>query len=127
MLTLSDETWRQLIFGDVQSHGALAVLPIMAELPTGPDYLTLSEALAAGTLVITEINEGGSVPELAVMNEGDLPVLLLDGEELAGAKQNRVVNTTILLKEHSKTVIPVSCVEQGAGITPRANSRTPAT
>jgi protein-tyrosine phosphatase len=113
MHTLSAATWQQFIFGDVQSHGALAVLPIMAELSTGPEYLTLSEALAAGTLVITEINEGGSVPELAVINEGDLPVLLLDGEELAGAKQNRVVNTTILLKEHSKNVIPVSCVEQG--------------
>ncbi|MHB9129927.1 MAG: ARPP-1 family domain-containing protein [Armatimonadota bacterium] len=113
MQTLSDETWQRLTFGDVQSHGALAVLPIMAELPTGPEYLTLSEALAAGTLVITEVSEGGSVPELAVLNEGDLPVLLLDGEELAGAKQNRVVNTTILLKERSKTVIPVSCVEQG--------------
>ena len=41
MQTLSDATWQQLIFGDVQSHGSLAVLPIMAELPTGPDYLTL--------------------------------------------------------------------------------------
>lgn len=113
MQILSEETWRQFIFSEVQSQDALAVLPIMAELPSGPEYLTLSEALAAGTLAITEINEGGSVPELAVLNEGDLPVLLLDGEELAGAKQNRVVNTTILLKEHSKTVIPVSCVEQG--------------
>ncbi|HEX2949642.1 MAG TPA: DUF6569 family protein [Armatimonadota bacterium] len=113
MQALSEKTWQQLIFGDVQSRGALAVLPIMAELPMGPEYLTLNEALAAGSLVITEVSEGGSVPELAVMNEGDLPVLLLDGEELAGAKQNRVVNTTILLKEHSKTVIPVSCVEQG--------------
>lgn len=113
MNTLSAATWQQFLFGDVQSHGALAVLPIMADLPAGPDYLTLGEALAAGTLTITEISEGGSVPELAVINEGNLPVLLLDGEELAGAKQNRVVNTTILLKEHSKTVIPVSCVEQG--------------
>lgn len=113
MHTLSAATWQQLLFGDVQSHGALAVLPIMADLPAGPDYLTLGEALAAGTLTITEISEGGSVPELAVINEGNLPVLFLDGEELAGAKQNRVVNTTILLKEHSKTVIPVSCVEQG--------------
>jgi hypothetical protein len=113
MHILSEETWQRLTFGDAQSHGALAVLPLMADLPIGPEYLTLGEALAAGTLTITEITEGGSVPELAVINAGDLPVLLLDGEELAGAKQNRVVNTTILLKEHSKTVIPVSCVEQG--------------
>jgi hypothetical protein len=100
-------------FGEIQQNGALAVLPVLADLPFGPDYLTLQEALAAGTITITEITEGGSVPELAVTNNGDLPVLLLDGEELAGAKQNRVVNTTILLKEHSKTVIPVSCVEHG--------------
>jgi len=113
MQTLSNETWQRFIFGDLQAHGALSVLPIMAELPTGPEYFTLSEALVAGTLVITEVSESGSVPELAVMNTGDLPVLLLDGEELAGARQNRVANTTILLKEHAKTIIPVSCVEQG--------------
>ena len=113
MRMLSEETWQHFSFGNMQTHGALAVVPIMAELPTGPEYLTLSEALAAGMIVITELSEGGSVPELVVVNEGHMPVLLLDGEELAGAKQNRVVNTTILLKEHSKTVIPVSCVEHG--------------
>ena len=113
MQTLSNESWQRLTFGNVQSHGALAVMPIMADLPTGPDYLTLAEALATGSLTITEISEGGSVPDLAVINESDLPVLLLDGEEVTGAKQNRVMNTTILLKEHSKTIIPVSCVEQG--------------
>jgi hypothetical protein len=40
-------------------------------------------------------------------------VLILDGEELVGAKQNRIVNTTILVAAGAEIVIPVSCVEQG--------------
>jgi hypothetical protein len=48
-----------------------------------------------------------------VTNKADSPVLLLDGEELAGAKQNRVLNTTVLVPEKQSIVIPVSCTEQG--------------
>jgi hypothetical protein len=99
--------------GDMQQHKNMAVFPLFTSLNHGPEYLTLKEALALGVLAITEITEGGSVPNLKAINKGDLPILLLDGEELAGAKQNRALNTTILLKEHSETVIPVSCTEQG--------------
>src|SRR5207249_1949999 len=56
---------------------------------------------------------GGSVPRLKVVNRAELPVLLVDGEELIGARQNRVLNTSMLLKEKSETEIPVSCTEQG--------------
>jgi len=58
-------------------------------------YLTLKEALEKRLLVIKEVSAQASVPELKVINNADLPVLLLDGEELAGAKQNRVLNTTM--------------------------------
>jgi hypothetical protein len=62
---------------------------------------------------ITEVSEGGSVPQLLLVNEATQPVLLLDGDELVGAKQNRVLNLTVLVPAMSKTVIPVSCIEQG--------------
>jgi len=99
--------------GAVQKHRNLAVLPLETSLDGGPDYLTLKEALERALFAVTEVSEGGSVPNLKVANKADLPVLLLDGEELAGAKQNRVLNTTILVKEKSEVVIPVSCTEQG--------------
>lgn len=39
-------------------------------------------------------------------------VLILDGEEILGAKQNRMVNATILIAAHTKVKVPVSCVER---------------
>lgn len=100
-------------FGEIQIHNHVAIIPIISTNGSGLDYLTMKEAMACNLLTITEVSEGGSVPELKVKNKADKPVLLLDGEELAGAKQNRVLNTTILLKEKSETTIPVSCTEHG--------------
>ena len=91
----------------------MGVLPLFTSINETPQYLTLKEALEKRLLTITEVSQSGSVPELKVVNKAEIPVLLLDGEELAGAKQNRVLNTTILLKENSETIIPVSCTEQG--------------
>ena len=57
-------------------------------------YGTLAEALRYGVIVVTEVNAGGSIPDLKVINNADSSVLLLDGEELKGAKQNRVLNAS---------------------------------
>lgn len=100
-------------FGDIQIHNHVAVIPMISANGSGPDYLTMKEAMEVHLLSVTEVTEGGTVPELKVINRAEKPVLLLDGEELAGAKQNRVLNTTILLKEKSETAIPVSCTEHG--------------
>jgi hypothetical protein len=76
-------------------------------------YLTLDEALGQGWAHVTEVSEEGSVPELRFLNNGSKPVLIVDGEELTGARQNRIVNLSILAPAKSKLTIPVSCVEAG--------------
>ena len=101
-----------LDYGQAQEFENLAVVPLSAPGVQSPRYLTMEQAMASESLLITEIN-GGTVPELKVRNASAIPVLLIDGEELVGAKQNRVLNTTVLLKENQETVIPVSCTEQG--------------
>ncbi|MGH7465017.1 MAG: ARPP-1 family domain-containing protein, partial [Longimicrobiales bacterium] len=40
-------------------------------------------------------------------------VLILDGEQLVGSRQNRMTNRSILLPSKSRTEIPVYCMEQG--------------
>lgn len=76
-------------------------------------YKTLDEALGEGLLEVTEVNNGGSVPSLKVANKGDLMAFLMAGEHLAGGKQNRVLNASIMVAAHSELPIPVSCVERG--------------
>ena len=102
-----------LRLGEVQSFGPVSVIPLRADTDRGPWYVTLGEAAEAGQCRVAEVDEGGSVPDLRVDNKGDTRVLVLDGEELRGAKQNRVLNTTILVGKQSSLVVPVSCTEQG--------------
>ncbi len=99
--------------GKAQTHKNLALYPLLSTYTPGLDYLLLDEDLNQGVIEIVEVSKEGAVPELRVINNGRLMVLILDGEELVGAKQNRVVNTTILVKGGSTLVVPVSCVEQG--------------
>ena len=91
----------------------ITMFPLLRQDAKESNYLTLDEALDAGTARVTEVSEGGDVPELHFLNEGDIPVLLLDGEELVGAKQNRVLNLSILAPANKSISIPVSCVEAG--------------
>ena len=77
------------------------------------EYLLLDEALNQNAIEIVEKDADGSVPELRVNNKSNKMVLILDGEELVGAKQNRIVNTTILVQGNTTVIIPVSCAEHG--------------
>jgi len=99
--------------GAKQSHNNMTLYCLLSAQDAAVDFQTLDDALSGDFLLITEITEEGAVPGLRVRNESDWKVLLLDGEELVGAKQNRVLNVTILLAPKSETIIPVSCVEQG--------------
>lgn len=94
----------------------MALYPLLSTHALDLEYLLLDEALADGSIEVEEVDNSGSVPELKVINNSPQMVLILDGEELVGAKQNRIINTTILIQGKSTTVIPVSCVEQGRGV-----------
>ncbi len=93
-------------------HRNLTLVPIKGD-SAGLDYVLAAEAIEDGTLTVKEVSDSGDVNMLIVQNKSDKRVLLLDGEELVGAKQNRILNTTILVEANTTQKIPVSCVEQG--------------
>jgi len=114
MKTLQEE-FSHIEIGQSSHFRNLTLFPLLCRsMPVGDvDYLLLEDGIAQGKVRVTELQAGGSVSELCLENNADLPVLVVDGEELVGAKQNRVLNLTILAPAKQNTVIPVSCVEAG--------------
>src|ERR1043166_3457856 len=92
----------------------LTVFPLFAEDGVQPArYVPVGGAIRTGSARVTEVSEGGSVPTLALENLTDIPVLILDGEELLGARQNRIANLTVLAPGKKTLRLDVSCVERG--------------
>ncbi len=99
--------------GEASSHEGLTAFPVFSSIPGDLPHITLNEAFRTERIEIRELTQGGSVPELLVVNKGGENILILDGEELQGAKQNRVLNITVLIAAHARVVVPVSCTEKG--------------
>jgi hypothetical protein len=97
---------------EAQNHESLTLHPLVDPNPRQLPYQLLRDALEAGTLRVGEVGSG-TVPELLVETGGDTDVLILDGEQLIGARQNRMTSRTIVLAANTKTTIPVSCMEHG--------------
>jgi hypothetical protein len=98
--------------GEPRQFAGLALVPLHAAREPRLEYVGLDEGLARG-LQVTEVDDAGSVGTLLVANPTDLNVLLYEGEELVGAKQNRILDRAILVQAGSKVPVPVSCVERG--------------
>src|SRR4051812_34374267 len=98
--------------GESYSFAGLTIVPLFPSAPPRAEYVGLDEAAATG-LVVTEVDESGAVETLLVSNQLDSNVLLYDGEELIGAKQNRIVERSVLVAACSRLQIPAKCVEQG--------------
>jgi hypothetical protein len=98
--------------GEPVERRGVVIAPLFPRTDPLAEYLTLEQAIPLG-FHVTEIDAAGSVPELLAKNPLDANVLLYDGEELLGAKQNRILNVTVLVPARTETKIPVSCVEEG--------------
>jgi len=88
--------------------GVVTLLPLRAP-PRGPAVALLTHDSAR----VHEKGGGGVVGQVDVHNVAPLPLLLLAGELLIGAKQNRIVNASTLVASGTQETLHVSCIEQG--------------
>ncbi len=98
---------------DVQNHRNLTAVQFGSADRNTLEYISLDAAIKDQKIEVREVSSAGSVNTLLVLNHSDSLIFMMDGDILTGAKQNRVLNTSVLLAPQSKTEIPVSCVEQG--------------
>jgi hypothetical protein len=96
-----------------QKKGVLGLVQFATDKKDTFEYISSGEAMKHNFIEVTEISEGGSVNSLGVINNSDKFVFFHDGDILIGAKQNRTLNTSVLLAPNIKTILPVSCVEAG--------------
>ena len=90
----------------------LTLFAIKGSNNTSFHYITLSQAYENKVVEVKETSEEGTVSELLFINNSDTPILIIEGQELLGAKQNRIINVSILVPAHISMVIPVSCCER---------------
>lgn len=100
--------------GFATRHGAITAVPVFARTATPRvDYLVATTALAAGTFEIHESPVRAQVGMLEARNRGRRRVLILEGDHVLGAKQNRMLTSSALIGPATCVDLPASCVEQG--------------
>lgn len=90
----------------------LVIYPLANGGKTNPKIKVLDDALKDKNILISEL-DSARIEQVKLENRSDYQVFVLDGEEIAGAWQNRVVATAAYIDAQSEVLLPTSCVEQG--------------
>lgn len=98
---------------DVQNHDNITVAQINYGTTKLDSIISLHEAFEKNMIVVKELEESERVNTIELENLSESYIFILDGDILKGAKQNRVVNTSVLVAPKTKIILPVSCVEEG--------------
>ena len=95
-----------------QTHKNVAVIPIKTPINHNVDLLTLKKGFELDLVSVKEC-EHSTVNTIIVENKSVVPLLLVDGEEIVGGDQNRIMDASILIAPQSEMKVPVNCTEHG--------------
>lgn len=97
---------------NAQRYRNMEVIPVRINRNGHNDYLTLKRGIRAGFVEITEC-EVSTVGTVLARNKANVPLVLIDGDEIVGAKQNRIMNRSLIVPPLTTMEVSVSCTEQG--------------
>ena len=88
--------------GEAAVYGGLAVFPLIGGNPGKRDYLTLTEAFKEKGVTVSEVSEGGTVPELRLKNmllmllkSTDLSILMLINSVKIGSEDVKTMKMLV--------------------------------
>lgn len=94
--------------------GGLKLYPVTYEKNSSNKNINfIDDSFDRSEIEAFETSSEGVVTQIGVKNNSQSYVMILDGEGISGAKQNRISQTTIVLSPFSETIIPVNCIERG--------------
>ena len=107
------DTLKHVEIAGHQQCGSLEIFHLRWPAGDGLTYSTLDEALEAHWIEVVESTEAGQVSRIKIINRSTQMVFLMAGEQLVGCKQNRVMNSSIMVPPRAEMPLPVTCVERG--------------
>ncbi|MDH4210411.1 MAG: hypothetical protein OEV79_03065 [candidate division WOR-3 bacterium] len=90
----------------------LLIHPISGSSGNGIEIASLEDILRTAKGEFGELDPP-DINRISFFNHGDAPLLMLDGEEIIGSLQNRIVADSTLVTARATSEIPVICAEEG--------------
>ncbi|MCW5801132.1 MAG: serine/threonine protein kinase, partial [Deltaproteobacteria bacterium] len=104
----------ELLVGPALCRAGVGMFPVYARAPLPrADYVLAATVMARGELEIHEASLGATVGLLEARNRSAARALIVEGDHVVGARQNRMLTSSVLVGAHRTVAVPASCVEQG--------------
>jgi len=100
------------IITDIQTSANITIAQLKYNCNEVANIISLENAFKNNYVIIKEMVQQ-RVNSVELENLSNSYIFILDGDMIKGAKQNRVINTSILVAPKGTAIIPVSCVEEG--------------
>jgi hypothetical protein len=101
----------RFIFSEPVFLRNLVIYPLQGKDHNGFSPAVMDDLLRSNQVLFRELDTP-EIDEIIFENQSEYPVLMLDGEEITGSLQNRIIAHSQIIEAKSSENIPVVCVEE---------------